>query len=232
LQVIAVKRLMFVCAALVAALLPGAAHAELVLSQLIVELQPGKQARDDLEIWNNSPERTYVAVEPREIVNPSLSSQGERRDADPERLGLLVSPSRMILEPGSRKLVRLATLLPTSDRERVYRVTIKPVVGGVDAKDDGLKILVGYDVLVLVRPAVPVPNINATRNGRKLTFKNNGNVSVELMSGKQCDASHVRCTDLPGKRLYAGGVWTVELGSDGPAEYVLRSPGHADRKTF
>lgn len=219
-------------AAMFAALFPAAAHAELVLSQLIVELQPGKQARDDLEIWNNSPERAYVALEPREIVGPSLPSQSERREPDPEKLGLLVSPARMILEPGARRLVRFATLLPGSDREHVYRVTVKPVVGGVDAKDTGLKILVGYDVLVLVRPAQPIANVTAARNGRKLTFNNNGNVSVELMSGKQCDASHAHCTDLPGKRLYAGASWTVELGSEGPAEYVLRSPGKTDRRVF
>jgi len=230
--VIAGRHLRFIGAALIAALSPAVAQAELVLSELIVELQPAKQARDDLEIWNNSPERAYVAIEPREIVDPSLPSQSERREADPEKLGLLVSPSRMILEPGARKLVRLATLLPSAERERVYRVTVKPVIGGVDARDTGLKILVGYDVLVLVRPNQPIANVTAVRDGRKLRLNNNGNVSVELMSGRQCDSGHVRCTDLPGKRLYPGGSWSVELGSDGPAEYILRSPGHADRRLF
>ena len=63
-----------------------------MLSELIVELQPGKAVRDDLEVWNNSPERSYVSVEPREIVNPSLPSQSERKDPDPEKLGLLADP--------------------------------------------------------------------------------------------------------------------------------------------
>jgi P pilus assembly chaperone PapD len=232
LQVIGSRHLRFIGAALITALSPAVAQAELVLSELIVELQPGKQAREDLEIWNNSPERAYVAIAPREIVNPSLPSQSERREADPEKLGILVSPSRMILEPGARKLVRLATLLPSADRERVYRVTVKPVIGGVDAKDTGLKILVGYDVLVLVRPGQPIANVTAVRDGRKLKFNNNGNVSVELMSGKQCDSAHVHCTDLPAKRLYPGASWIVELGADGPAEYMLRSPGRADRRIF
>jgi P pilus assembly chaperone PapD len=219
-------------AALIAGLVPAAAHAELALSQLIVELQPGKQARDDVEIWNNSPDRTYVALEPREIVDPSLPSQHERREADPEKLGLLVSPARMILEPGARRLIRLATLLPDTGREHVFRVTVKPVIGGVDTKDNGLKILVGYDLLVLVRPGQPVPAVTGLRNGRKLTFTNRGNVSVELMSGRQCDASHGHCVDLPGKRLYAGASWTVDLHSDGPVDYLLRSPGKADHRVF
>src|SRR5689334_15373821 len=93
-------------AAVSALLLPTAARADLVLSELIVELQPGKLMRDDVEVWNNSPERSYVSVEPREIINPSLSSQSARQDPDPEKLGLLVEPARMILEPGQRRLVR------------------------------------------------------------------------------------------------------------------------------
>jgi P pilus assembly chaperone PapD len=90
-----------------ASLLPiGAAHAELVLSELIVELQPGKQTRDDIEVWNDSPERAFVAVEPREILDLSRASQTARKNPDPQKLGLLVSPARMILEPGQRKLLR------------------------------------------------------------------------------------------------------------------------------
>jgi hypothetical protein len=138
----------------------------------------------------------------------------------------------MILEPGERRLLRIASLAPITNEEHVYRVTVKPVVGGVDAKDSGLKLLVGYDVLVLVRPAQPVTNVSAVRVGKKLVFRNAGNVSVEIVDGKQCNASHVECSALPGKRLYSGASWTVELGSDGPAEYTLKSPGRTDRRTF
>ena len=43
--------------ALIAAalLLPEPARADIVLSELIVDLQPGKQSREDIEIWNNRP---------------------------------------------------------------------------------------------------------------------------------------------------------------------------------
>jgi P pilus assembly chaperone PapD len=209
---------------------PAPARADLVLSELIVELQPGRHMREDLEVWNNSPERSFVAVEPREIIDPSLPTQNDRQDPDPEKLGLLVAPTRMIIDPGQRKLVRIASLPRDRDREHAYRVTIKPVVGGIEAKDSGLKILVGYDVLVLVRPERPSPAVAASRDGRRLTFSNSGNVSVEVMSGRQCDGT--RCTDLPGKRLYPGASWTVELQSDQPAEYVLKSPGRSDRRVY
>lgn len=229
---IAIRPLKIMALAAALVLYPTAARAELVLSELIVELQPGKHARSDLEVWNNAPERAFVAIEPREIVNPSLSSQSERRESDPEKLGLLVSPSRMILEPGERRLLRIASLLPASDREHVYRVTVKPVVGGVDSKDSGLKLLVGYDVLVLVRPDQPAARVSAVRSGRKLTFSNAGNVSVEIVDGRQCDQSRKVCSKLPGKRLYPGASWTAELVADGPAEYTLKSPDRTDRRLF
>ena len=224
---------MMLWTAAAAALIAAApAHAGLVLSELIVELQTGRHVRDDVEVWNNSPERSFVSIEPREIVNPSLPSQGIRRDPDPEKLGLLVTPGRMILEPGQRRLVRIATLSPSADREHVYRVTVKPVVGGVQSSDSGLKLLVGYDLLVLVRPAIPTVSVSAERKGRALTFSNNGNVSVEIVDGRQCNAAHAQCVELAGKRLYSGASWSVQLPSDLPVDYTLKSPGHSDRRTY
>jgi P pilus assembly chaperone PapD len=207
------------------------AGAELMLSDLIVDLQPGKPMRRDVEVWNNSPERSFVSVEPREILNPGLPNQTIREDPDPEKLGLLVSPQRMILEPGQRKLVRIGMLAGADSREHVYRVMVKPVVAGVQSEEDGLKIVVGYDVLVLVRPAQSAANVAASRTGQEITFRNNGNVSVEIVDGRQC-SEPTQCKDLPGKRLYPGATWTVGLPSALPAEYVLKSPGRADRKTF
>lgn len=228
-----VRALGILLATALAALTPAApARAELVLSELIVELQPGKQAREDIEVWNNSPERSFVAVEPREILDPSLPSQAARSDPDPEKLGLLVSPARMILEPGQRKLVRIATLAADANREHVYRVTVKPVVGGVQGDASGLKLLIGYDVLVLVRPAQSVAIVTGKRDGRNLSFHNAGNVSVEIIDGHQCDARHAQCAELPGKRLYPGASWTLELPSDRPAEYSLKSPGGTEKRVF
>lgn len=218
------------CAVLFLASSP--ARGELVLSELIVDLQPGKQIRDDVEVWNNSPDRSFVSVEPREIINPSLPSQSVHQDPDPGKLGLLVSPTRMILEPGQRKLVRIATFSQDANREHVYRVAIKPVVGGIQTDDTGLKIVVGYDVLVIVRPAQPLANVTAVRSGRKLTLSNSGNVSVEIIDGRQCNTTRSQCTQLPGKRLYPGASWTVDLSSDLPAEYTLKSPGRADHRIY
>ncbi|MGE5563246.1 MAG: molecular chaperone [Bacillota bacterium] len=219
-------------AAFLLAFAAASADAGIVLSDLIVELQPGEQAKDDIEVWNNSPDRAYVAVEPREIIDPGTSGQTVRKDPDPQKLGLLATPARMVLDPGQRKLIRVALLAPPANRERVFRVTVKPVVGELESHDSGLKILVGYDVLVLVRPQNSAPSVTAVRLGRELRFTNNGNVSVELVDGRQCDETRTHCQDLPGKRIYAGATWTEQLNSDLPVEYTVKEPGQVVRRTF
>jgi P pilus assembly chaperone PapD len=208
------------------------ARAELVLSQLVVELGTPGQQRSDIEIWNNSEERAYVSVEPSEIVDPGTPAELRRSEADPEKRGLLVSPTRMILEPGQRRQMRFAPVGPREDRERVYRVTVKPVAGPLSAAETGLKLLIGYDVLVLLRPADLRQNLVARRVDGRLTFRNEGNASLELIDGRQCVAGKTNCTPLPGKRLYAGAEWSQELPSTAPVDYTVVSNGQPSRKTY
>ena len=210
----------------------GAAEAQIALSDLVVELHPGKDSRQDVEVANNGSDRAFVSIEPAQIVNPGTPAEVRKSDPDPEKLGLLVSPSRMILEPGQRKLVRFADIDPAADHERVYRVTVKPVVGEMSTEQSGLKLLIGYDVLVLVRPAQPHSDVVFTRSADGGSFHNEGNVSVELTNGRQCDASGKSCVELPGKRLYAGAEWTLPLKPGMHPEFDLKSPTQTVHKAF
>ncbi|QNP44556.1 fimbria/pilus periplasmic chaperone (plasmid) [Sphingomonas daechungensis] len=210
----------------------SAGRAELVLSQLIIDLAKTDETRADIEIWNNSDERSYILAEPSEIVGAGSSEERRVTEPDPEKRGLLVSPARMILEPGQRKLLRVAAIGARSDRERVYRVTVKPVTGELSAAESGLKLLVGYDVLVLVRPTAPLPRLAASRDGRQLVFRNDGNASLELVDGSQCTSPKTNCVPLPGKRLYAGARWAVPLKSDGAVSYTVVVNGKATKQSF
>jgi P pilus assembly chaperone PapD len=225
------KRFLTALAASAACLSAQVAHGEIVLSQLVVELKAGKSVRQDIEVLNKDPNRAYVVAEPREIVDPGTSIEKSFTDPDPGKLGLLVSPSRMVLEPGQHKLIRFADVAPSPERERVYRVTVKPVIGGLETDESGIKVLVGYDVLILVRPSKPEVKVSATRQGQKILWRNDGNVSVELTDGRQCRSATNDCSSLPGKRLYAGASWQVDVEPDGPIEYLVRSPtGNTKRR--
>lgn len=199
------------------------ASAELAVSQLVVEFKPGAARTSDIEIANNSPERSYVVVEPREILDPGTPAERPLATPDPAKLGLLASPARFILEPEQRRTLRVAAIGAANERERVYRVTVKPVTGEVSSSETGLKLLVGYDLLVLVRPPVVRDGIRAERHGLELTLTNEGNASVEIAEGKLCDGKGESCQSLPGKRLYAGASWKQTLPKPIGGEYRVRS---------
>lgn len=206
------------------ALAPAApVSAELAVSQLIVELKPGASRAADIEIYNDSAERSFVSVEPREIIDAGLDSEKPLLSPDPEKLGLLVSPTRLVIEPHQRRRLRIAAIGPVPDEERIYRVTVKPVAGEVIGAQSGLKLLVGYDLLVLVRPPSQKPKVEISRVGHVLTIANRGNASIELAEGKLCDGNGNQCQQLPSKRLYAGASWEQSLPLSTTGEYRIRS---------
>jgi P pilus assembly chaperone PapD len=148
-------------------------------------------------------------------------------------LGLLVSSTRLILEPHQKRLLRLAATSIPTDRERVYRVVVKPVVGGVDSSVSGLKLLVGYEMLVMVRPSNAGPvAIDAKRTSNQLILTNRGGSSVELVVGQQCPARSVKCSPRSSKRLYAGASWAQPISGVGRVEYRALSNGLPKKLTF
>lgn len=207
----------------IAALPIAPASAELAVSQLIVELKPGALRAADIEIYNDSAERSFVSVEPREIIDAGLDREKPLLAPDPEKLGLLISPTRLVIEPHQRRRLRIAAIGPVPLQERIYRVTVKPVAGEVTGTESGLKLLVGYDLLVLVRPPAHKPNVDISRADSVLKIVNRGSASVELAEGKQCDGNGNNCRLLPSKRLYAGATWQQSLPLSTAGEYRIRS---------
>jgi P pilus assembly chaperone PapD len=200
---------------------PLVARAGLSVAPVIVDFQPGELPRADIELLNDGAETLYVVVLPSKIEDPGDSDDKRVQNPDPQALGLLATPNRLVLEPGQRKFVRIAMLSPPGDTDRIYRVTVKPVVGDVKSGETGLKILIGYDLLVIQRPGKPDATIVASRAGATLTLRNAGNTNAELFRGQQCDAQR-RCTPLPGHRLYAGVSWSVPIQPGLPVDYAVK----------
>ena len=78
------------------------------------------------------------------------------------------------------------------------------------------KVLIGYEVLVLVRPPDAEPELVVQRDGRKLHVENRGRSSTLVRKLEYCESlPSGACEELPGNRLYAGEVWDVELPGEG-----------------
>lgn len=207
-------------AAMACAFWSANASASLVLDKVIIDLEAEGPARDDIELLNDGDERMYVAVEPFEVRNPDTDLE-ERVELTLEKPGpIFVSPRRLILEPGERRLLRIALLGDRPASERIFRVRVRPVSGEIVSETDGLKVLVGYDTLVLLRPAEENGSILSTREGGSVVLENRSNASVEFFEGKACVADRQQCRSLAPNRLYPGEKWVIDAKSEEYVEFL------------
>jgi hypothetical protein len=97
----------------------------------------------------------------------------------------------------------------------------------------GLKILVGYEALVIVRPVDPVRSYSASVDhaGHAFVVTNNGNTNVLFQNGKQCTAPDA-CKILPVVRVYAGTTERVPLPGDGKVTYSIWDGDATTEKQF
>lgn len=221
-----------VVAMLLLLLVGSPSPAQITLSDLVIELAPGQSNRRDIELLNEGDNRAYVLTEPFEIIAPGTASEQRIPATDPEQAGLLVSPARMIVEARQRKLIRLSAIDPSPTRERVYRLTVRPVPGELLPDQQGLQVTVGYDVLVLVRSPAALARLTGRWQGDRLTITNEGSASAELSDGRGCIAATRACRPLVGKRLYAGASWTVDAGQADRLSFIVKTAGAPTHQLF
>ncbi len=210
-----------IVAMLLLSALAGRTYAAMELNNVIFHFEPGEPARQDVEVFNSGAEPLYVEIQPMVVLAPGEPNEDRSPIQDPRAAGLLVTPNKLIVPPGATKVVRLVNLGSTPE-ERVYRIAAKPVTGGIQAEQSGLKILIGYEVLAIVYPVNPRPQLEVSREGRKLRMRNTGNTNILLREGFQCaapDQPMEDCAQLPGKRMYPGNAWELDLPLDSEVTY-------------
>ncbi|WP_444995603.1 fimbrial biogenesis chaperone [Aliikangiella sp. IMCC44359] len=203
--------------------------AGLSLSQAIVHFEESGRKSEDVDVFNQGPDILYVRIEPSVILNPGKANESRKIYRDPKEAGLLVTPQRMVLAPGSRKRLRFVRLdnPDKATQDKVFRVLVKPEIGEVKSSQTAVKIIVAYEVLVLSQPKKPQPQLVSSFKGRWMTVTNRGNTNVLLQKGHQCPVGESiknepnQCVELAGKRLYAGNSWQVEVPFLTPVNYRI-----------
>jgi P pilus assembly chaperone PapD len=195
------------------------ARAQLAVDRLWVDFEPKSTPRADVVVRNESKDRYYVTVTPAEIVNPGTDKEQRVEQADPEKLGLLVTPNRLILEPGAIRSIRIVSLNANLASDRIYRVKISPEVGDIDAPAAGqdhalaIKILAAYDILVTARPHDARAKLVTTRGADGITIRNEGNTNMLLFDGQLCPPTvagkDAACDGVGSRRLYPGASWDL-----------------------
>lgn len=210
------------------------ALAQIAVYPVIIDLPPTDLQRADFTVENPTNARVFVEVEPARVSAPGNPDEARLVATNPQELGLLTSPPRMVLEAGEKRLVRVAALDPPGEAERVFRVSVKPVVGEITGEQSGLKVLVGYDLLVIQRPSSPTATLDWEDRGSELVIRNIGNSNVQLVNGRACYVGQAveDCTSLDSARLYANNKVNItkELGQI--VSYTLIFMGKSQQKIF
>lgn len=218
---------------LLACLLAGPASGAILVNRSYIVFDPGKP-REDVIISNPTKEKAYLEIDVLEVVSPGSADEKWERAIDPEKIGMIAAPRRIAIPPGGQRMVRLVNLSGYGEQERVYRLHVKPVSGGSDdvkGKGFALKVLVGYQLLLIVPPRKPVYVLEGQRSGKQLILNNNGNANILLYDGKQCDDAG-DCTSVGSIRVYPGNSRAVELPREAPVTFSVSTGKATETRTF
>lgn len=207
-------------------MVPTHAYANLSIDKLWIDFESGQSGRSDIVIRNDSEDRYYISVVVSEILDPGTDDEKRVQEIDPEKIGLLVTPNRIVLDPGAIRSIRLVSLNNSLAKDRVYRVLISPQVGAIKSKLNeeneqaiAIKLLAAYDVLVIARPNDSAPEIQSVRTAGSVVLSNSGTTNVLVLDGFVCpedagdEPSVETCTTFPTKRLFSGNEMTIPLSS-------------------
>ncbi|HEY8570793.1 fimbrial biogenesis chaperone [Microbulbifer sp.] len=188
-------------------LLAQPVFAAMSLDKIILYLNDQPNSREDIVVTNPDAETLYLQTEIYRVDNPGMPDEQRVRVVDPKEFRLLVSPSKAVIPAGEQKRFRLMSLEQGLDKEKVYRVTFKPVVGDLKTDKTALKILVAYQALIFVQPKTGNFNLKLERiapDTDTLAIVNNGNINAEISGVQYCQRED-QCVPLEQKgRIYSG----------------------------
>lgn len=220
---------------LVLILVSGSVHAAMAIDRSVITFRSDGSARQDVRVSNPDEDPIYIDVQVLDVTQPGTDSEERTVVKDPESIGLIATPRRVMVPAGGQRLVRLVNLEGHTDRERVYRVNLKPESGPVESDEMGVKVMVGYQLLVFVEPREVKVDLQARRDGDELVLHNRGNVNVRLHQGEQCPPAPTpggSCKELEGMRLYPGNREKVELPRAAPVTFSISASGETRTRRF
>ena len=195
-------------------LIASSALARIDASPAVHIFEPGAPKEAVVTVTNSGAAKAFVAVKVREVMARGETDEKLREDPNPETMGLIGTPVRMVLEKGERRGVRIVTLGQKLTQDRVWRVLVSEVAGKIKGGQSGVAFLLAYDILVIQRPDDARVAITASRAGKTLTLTNAGNSYGIIAEVRHCLVGG-ECTKLPDtKRLYGGTNWNMTLPSE------------------
>lgn len=213
--------------------LADSAIAGVLVNRSQIDFAPSR-SREDVLISNPGKEKVFLEVNVLEVRNAGTPDEKWEPNTDPATVGLVAAPRRITIPPGGQRMVRLVNVGGIGDKERIYRLHVNPVAGGADdigGKGLSLKVMVGYQLLVVIPPKQPIWSFDGQRAGTQLLLTNTGRSNVFFYDGKQCDGLG-DCVKAETLRLYPGNTRVIELQRDAPVSYSITTGDSTTVRTF
>ena len=193
-------------------------YANISLNKVILNFLPGGPNVDDISVTNISDMTLKINTQVIKIVNPKDEFKRVKLK-NPLTAGIIASPKSLILEPKQTGKVRVVVMKPAISEDNIYYISVIPKIHQTKEEKQtkniernmAIKILVGYEALVIVRPTIVNNSVTISRNGNQLKFENNGKTNVLIHRINQCDAQGKNCRNLVSNRLYSKEKWTLKL---------------------
>jgi hypothetical protein len=214
---------------------------QITINQSIINYNNNGNLSKKFDVKSGFPHRSYVTTELYEIVNPGKVNQrkilykavdkntvyGEKILNEMSKKGIEIkhpfdsdmhqNPSKIILEKKGdfldTKSMSIINLNKNLEKERVYRLKVFPIVKGFTKKNktNGVKIMMQYEVLLLVQPVNPILKYNYTLENKSLYIENTGNSNFIIEKMTQCDKKKENCYEITPKRIYADANYNFKL---------------------
>lgn len=219
------------------------AHAQqadggLSLSEVILDYEPGQGLFRDIWASNTGIDTLYVQIDVDQIINPGEMPMKREAIKDLSKADLLVTPRQFKLTPGKRQRIRFLFKTPFENTEKIYRATVTPKINRLlmkkvegEKKGLGLKVLIGYEILVIKRPRAMNAQLKIERKAKQLSVENIGNTNALLLYLQQCpkgDMDRDQCIKSNGPRVYPGRKEDIPLQFDIPVEIYKKVGEHTE----
>ncbi|MGY0215917.1 fimbria/pilus periplasmic chaperone [Endozoicomonadaceae bacterium StTr2] len=184
----------------------------MVLDRIIVYFEPKDARLQDIQVFNPDPENLYLKTDVFRVLNPGTDNEKRVPPSSSDQIQLLVTPHKAVMPPQTQRIFRLYSRSKPDATETVYRVLFTPETGPIKEGQQGVKLLISYEVLVFIRPENPHYDLQARRDGKQIMFSNLGNINVLIRNGSICNRSKPsECSQNNiSERIYAGQTWTID----------------------
>ena len=206
------------------------AHAQIVINGVVRTITSQQRPIENVNVTNTSSDKALQV----NISAVEVTIDANRKEINKKTDEILIAPQAMILRPKETKKARLVLKNLETEKERYFRIKFSPkipdairlkaleITKSEESKSNvnaAITILSGVGMFITVSPKTPKPKLTWERNETGITFKNEGNTSVDMRQRRNYCFADEDCTTLPDKRIYPGHSWHYEIAKHKPLVY-------------